>query len=274
MSIRLGTSGFSFPDWKGTVYPKDIKNIDMLRFYANELKFDSVEVNFTYYALPSEKSFISMQSKVPKEFVFVVKAFRGMTHDPFDTRIERRPSIMKAYEAARKFAGALAPLLSAKQLGCVLFQFPYFFPVSDESREYILKLRDFLTGIPVVVEFRNVNWATPETIKFLIGNKLGYCAVDEAKLAQLMPYNPEVTSKTGYLRFHGRNPNWFNAPLEERYNYLYSEEELKSFIPDIKKMANRCSDLFIYFNNCHQGFAVKNADIMRRLIAQHILNEV
>lgn len=271
MAIRLGTSGFSFVDWKGPVYPKEIKATGMLEYYARELKFNSVEINFTYYALPSEKSFISMQTKVPKDFVFVVKGNRGTTHDPFDKRIVKKPSIMKAYEDTKKFKSALTPLIAENQLGCVLLQFPYFFGPGEENKEYILKCRDILAGIPVVIEFRNREWANPEMLKFLSANKLGYCAVDEPKLERLMPYMPEVTSKTGYLRFHGRNNNWFNAPLEERYNYLYSEEELKAFLPDIIKMEGKCKDLYIYFNNCHQGFAVKNADIMRRLIAQYIV---
>jgi len=274
MPIYLGTSGFSFADWKGPVYPEKIKTTEMLEYYAKELKFNSVEINFTYYALPSEKSFKSMQSKVPKEFIFAVKGNRGTTHDPFDSRIRPKPSIMKAYEDTKKFAGALEPLLTANQLGCVLLQFPYFFQPGGENREYILKCRDLLTGIPVVVEFRNRDWANPEMLKFLSANKLGYCAVDEPKLDRLMPYLAEVTAKTGYLRFHGRNTNWFNASLEERYNYLYSEEELKAFLPDIKKMAGRCRDLYIYFNNCHQGFAAKNADLMRRLIVQYLLEEI
>jgi len=178
----------------------------------------------------------------------------------------RKPSIMKAYEDTRKFAGALKPLIAENQLGCVLLQFPFFFNPSDENKEYILKCKDILKDIPLVIEFRSTEWANPETLRFLSGNKMGFCAVDEPKLTRLMPYMPEVTSKIGYLRFHGRNNNWFNASLEERYNYLYSEEELKTFIPDIKKMAGKCNDLYMFFNNCHQGFAVRNANNLRRII--------
>ena len=268
MALRIGTSGFSFLDWKGKVYPKEIKTADMLSYYANELKFNSVEVNFTYYALPSEKSFMGMQKKVPKEFIFTVKGNRGTTHDPFDSRIRSKPSIMKAYEDTKKFASALKPLLAEKQLGCVLLQFPFFFRLSEENREYILKCRDILKDLPLVIEFRNTEWAVPDTLRFLSGNKLGFCAVDEPKLERLMPYMPEVTSKIGYLRFHGRNNNWFNASLEERYNYLYTDDELKSFIPDIKKMAGRCDDLYMFFNNCHMGNAAKNADNLRRLLKE------
>ncbi|MEI6846177.1 MAG: DUF72 domain-containing protein, partial [Candidatus Firestonebacteria bacterium] len=259
MAIRIGTSGFSFLDWKGTVYPREIKTAEMLGYYANELKFNTVEINFTYYALPSEKSFMSMQKKVPKDFIFTVKGNRGTTHDPFDPRIIPKPSIMKAYEVTKKFAAALKPLIEENQLGCVLLQFPFFFRPGEESREYLLKCRDLLKDIPLVIEFRSTEWANPETLQFLSGNKLGFCAVDEPKLTRLMPYLPEVTAKPGYLRFHGRNNNWFNASLEERYNYLYSEEELRAFIPDIKKMAGRARDLYMFFNNCHLGFAAKNA---------------
>ena len=79
--IRIGTSGFSFPDWKGTVYPLGIRDKDMLSFYEEELRFNALEVNFSYYTLPSQKSFMAMSKKTSKEFEFVVKSFKGMTHE-------------------------------------------------------------------------------------------------------------------------------------------------------------------------------------------------
>jgi uncharacterized protein YecE (DUF72 family) len=97
-------------------------------------------------------------------------------------------------------------------------------------------------------------------------NGIGFCIVDEPKLPKLMPYLPRVTSEIGYFRFHGRNPNWFNAPISERYSYLYSEEELKKFIPDIKDISQKTGKTFIFFNNCHAGSAAKNAAQMAKLL--------
>ena len=90
--------------------------------------------------------------------------------------------------------------------------------------------------------------------------------MDEPKLPRLMPFINKVTSDIGYLRFHGRNTNWFNSSLEERYNYLYSKDELKEFLPEIKKIDMNAKKTFIFFNNCHAGFAVKNAlDLLKLL---------
>ena len=258
--FRIGTSGFSFDDWKGPAYPADIKKPDMLAYYANELKFNTVELNFTYYALPSEKTFITMLEKVPKDFIFAVKGYRGFTHDPFDTKLGfKRPRMEKARQDLVKFASALKPLTDAKQLGCVLLQFPVFFKPGPASADFIMQCKYLLPGIPLVVEFRNNEWAIPETYRFLKSNNLGFCAVDEPQLPRLMPFVPEVTSDIGYIRFHGRNNNWFNASLEVRYDYLYKEGELKEFLPAIKAMAGKTKNLFMFFNNCHMGSAVRNA---------------
>jgi len=89
--------------------------------------------------------------------------------------------------------------------------------------------------------------------------------VDEPKLSQLMPYLPNATGPISYFRFHGRNLSWFKASREERYNYLYSEDELKSFLPSIHRIVHATEKAYIYFNNCHAGNAVKNALLLKQL---------
>jgi len=118
----------------------------------------------------------------------------------------------------------------------------------------------------LIIEFRSRDWAQPATFEFLKANKLGYCIVEEPKLNNLMPFINQATSDVGYLRFHGRNKNWFNAPVEERYNYDYSDDELKGFIPDIIKLFQQAHKTFLFFNNCHAGFAARNALRLRELL--------
>jgi uncharacterized protein YecE (DUF72 family) len=261
--IKIGTSGFSFPDWKGTVYPVGLRERDMLSFYERELGFNALEVNFTYYALPSQKSFLAMSQKTTKDFEFVVKSFKGMTHE---IRDKETGEILDNQEVFKKFKYSLIPLLEEGKLACVLAQFPYGFFPNKLSLDYLKRFREEMLDIPLVFEFRNQIWLKDQTFQFLERNKIGFCVVDEPKLPKLMPYLPKATSEIGYFRFHGRNPNWFNAPTSIRYDYLYSEKELKEFIPDIKDISKRTAKTLVFFNNCHAGSAAKNAAQMARML--------
>ncbi len=266
--LKIGTSGFSFKDWYGPVYPKGMNSAEVLSFYENELGFDCVEINSTYYSLVSQKSFESMEKKTGKDFEFVVKGFRGITHDPFDPRLKERPNLERVKENIDKFIFSLSPVRDKGKLGAVLLQFPVFFTPSNNNRDFILICKDKFGDIPVVVEFRNSGWAKDETFEFLRKEELAYCAVDEPKLPRLMPFIPEVTSDISYFRLHGRNRNWFGAGTDERYDYLYSEEELGHMLPEIKNMAKKAKKGYIFFNNCHAGQAVKNALTVKSMLTK------
>ena len=266
--IRIGTSGFSFKDWKGTIYPENLSSQDTLIYYQKELGFDCVEINATYYTLLSDKTFAGMEKKTTANFEFVVKGFRGITHDPFDKRLaDHKPDLETAMENVDRFVYSLQPIKEKDKLGGVLLQFPVFFYPARPFKDYILACKDKFEDIPLIIEFRNRAWAKAETFQFLKENDLSYCAVDEPRLPRLMPFINEVTSDIGYIRFHGRNRNWFNAPIETRYHYLYSNEELETFIPQIRQMDMKSKKTFIFFNNCHAGFAVKNALSLLNLLA-------
>jgi uncharacterized protein YecE (DUF72 family) len=263
--IKIGTSGFSFPDWKGTVYPAGIQERDMLSFYERELGFNALEVNFTYYTLPSQKSFAAMSKKTSKEFEFVVKSFKGMTHE---IRDKETGEMVDNQETFKKFKYSLIPLIEDGKLTCVLAQFPYGFFPNRGNFNYLQRFKEEMEEIPLVFEFRNQTWLKEGTFQFLEGNRIGFCIVDEPKLQKLMPYTPKATSEIGYFRFHGRNPNWFNVPTSVRYDYLYSEGDLKEFIPDIRDISQKTAKTLIFFNNCHAGSAAKNAAQMARLLVK------
>jgi len=265
--IKIGTSGFSFPDWRGVVYPKDIQPRDTLRYYEQELGFDTVEINFTYYTLPGLKTMEGLAKKTSEKFDFVVKAFRGMTHDPFDSRLEKRPESSEVKDTFGKFVYSMKPLMESNKLGAILLQFPVFFYPRSESKDYILQCREWLGNVPAVIEFRNRAWAKPETFAFLRENGLAYCIVDEPKLSRLMPFVEEITSSIGYLRLHGRNQNWFNVPTSERYNYLYSDKELREFVDPIRRIRQKAQKGYVFFNNCHAGAAARNALQMKSFLS-------
>ena len=263
--IKIGTSGFSFSDWKGTVYPAHIRDRDMLSYYEKELGFSALEVNFTYYTLPSRKSFEAMSQKTSDGFEFVVKAFRGMTHEIRDGETR---AWVDNQEVFKRFKYSLLPLEEKGKLTCVLAQFPYGFFPHRENLDYLERFKERMGDVPLVFEFRNQTWLKDGTFQLLKKNGVGYCIVDEPKLPKLMPYLPQVTSEIGYFRFHGRNPSWFNTPMSVRYNYLYGEEELKEFIPDIETISKATSKTLVFFNNCYSGYAAKNAAQMARLLLE------
>ncbi|MCX7966283.1 MAG: DUF72 domain-containing protein [Syntrophorhabdaceae bacterium] len=253
-NIYIGTSGFSFEDWKGEVYPKDIKNYEMLPYYEEKLGFNTLEVNYTYYALPSKKTMDSFYRRTSKDFTFVVKAYRGLTH-------QRDEYFKKTVELFKEGIDALHDKLKG-----ILFQFPYNFSPEKDSIKFLEEIKLKFNEYRVIIEFRNYRWFKDEYIELLRSLSLGFCIVDEPKIKGLMPFYPVLTSDTGYFRFHGRNKDWFNAPMAIRYDYFYSDEELKEFIPPIKEISKMAKDTFIYFNNCHLGKAVKNALRLKEML--------
>ncbi|MBM4341312.1 MAG: DUF72 domain-containing protein [Deltaproteobacteria bacterium] len=263
--IRVGTSGFSFPDWKGTVYPAGLREREMLSFYEKELGFNALEVNFTYYTLPSQKSFAAMSQKTSDDFEFVVKAYKGMTHE---IRDRETGELINNEETFKKFKYSLEPLRSKGKLAGILAQFPYGFFPNRENFGYLEKFKEEMGDVPLVFEFRNENWFRDTTFELLEKKGIGFCIVDEPKLPKLMPYIPRATSEIGYFRLHGRNPSWFNVPASVRYDYLYSEKELKEFVPDIQDISKKAAKTFVFFNNCHAGSAAKNAAQMAKLLSE------
>ena len=256
----IGTSGFSFEDWRGTVYPEHLKKADWLSYYEHELMFNTLEVNFTYYTLPSPRTMEGMSRKTSESFLFVVKAFRGMTHE------FKKNSSTAQKKLFGEFLHGLNPLITAGKLGAVLAQFPYSFYPTRDNLNYLQRFRDLIGDIPLTVEFRNKSWLQVATFQFLREHLMGYCIVDEPKLPQLMPFHPEATSSIGYFRMHGRNRRWFNVPTAVRYDYLYSLEELAEFLSPIKMIATVTEKAFVFFNNCHAGSAVKNAAQLLRML--------
>lgn len=248
--ILIGTSGFSYKDWIGEFYPEGMKTTDMLRYYARH--FPAVELDFSYYAMPAAKTMAALGRETPDGFYFCIKAHKSMTHEV---------SKESAREAFSQFLAAIAPLIEAKKLGCILLQFPWGFKKAPENSDYIRRLPELLSGLPAVVEFRNASWLEEDVFTLLQEEGLGFCVVDEPRLRGLVPPIVRVTSPVSYVRFHGRNAEkwWKHEEPWERYNYLYSEKELQEWLPRIKHMDALADITFVFFNNCHAGHAVRNA---------------
>ncbi|MCD6254467.1 MAG: DUF72 domain-containing protein [Thermotogae bacterium] len=261
--IYLGTSGFSFKDWVGTVYPQDIRRSGMLRYYALEWKFNAVELNFTYYAPLSARTAVSLLRKTPSDFVFTVKLPGPVTHEFWKTGDSPNTN-----DTLTKFLESLKPFDQEGRTKVLLAQFPWSFQNRPETVEYLKSLKTFIRSRDLAVEFRHGSWVDEKVYELMGSLHIAHVIADEPMLDALYPYIPRITSKIAYFRFHGRNPNWFHAFGSERYNYDYSEEELKSFAKDIKKAARSAEDVFIFFNNCFNGKAVLNGLTLRKLLQE------
>lgn len=260
--IKVGTSGYQFDDWFGTIYPPKLNPKDVLEYYATALGMDTVELNYTYYRLPSAFTSEAMARKVPDGFEFAVRSYSGMTHEIWD---EHR-NIKDTSEVFRQFIEGIIPLRESGKLGPVLLQFPYGFWPNRQTYDYLRRCREMLEGFDVVVEFRNSAWMRPSAFELLRELGFGYCMVDEPQIKGLLPLVPKATSSTAYLRFHGRNPNWFRASKDERYDYFYSEGELDEVLKKVKDVVKGAVKTYVYFNNCPRGQALQNALMFKRIL--------
>lgn len=253
--IRIGTSGFSYDDWKGEFYPKKIDKKDMLSYYARQ--FDTVEINSTYYAIPGAASFMAMSRKTPDSFEFVVKAHKDMTH-------AEKPD----EDAFDKFLGAIRPLQDEGKFGCMLAQFPWGFKNTPGNAVKLREFRDRVGELPTVIEFRNADWVNEDTFGLLKELDFGFCSVDEPALKGLMPRVAVATSEIGYVRFHGRNAKewWKHEEAYQRYNYRYTEEELSEWVPKINNLGDQTGKTYVFFNNHFQGKSADNAKMLARML--------
>ncbi len=202
--IVVGTSGYSFADWVGPFYPPGTRSGDFLAFYARH--FEVVEVNSTYYRIPTPRVMALMEQKTPPGFRFVVKLNQAMTHEG-----AREPALY------REFLGALEPLKDAGKYDGLLAQFPWAFRHGPEALAHLGALRERLPGEPLFVEFRHDSWNRPDLGPWLRERRLGFCAVDEPRLKGLMPPVTMVTTEDAYVRFHGRNArNWWSGGERQR----------------------------------------------------------
>lgn len=229
----------------------------------------------TYYRLPAESAVEGWAERTPPGFVMHVKAFGLMTRHPVklevipeDLRAEMpvdergrvdRPAREVRGEVFRRFLAALEPLRRTGKLGGILFQLPSYVVFRDHSLEYLEWARAQLGGDEMLVELRHRSWLDEdnraETLSFLERIGATYVTVDAPRSDEarnLVPTVPAVTSQTAYVRFHGRNLATWNrrgGSAAERFDYLYSEDELAEWVPTLRELAGRAQRAFALFNN-------------------------
>ncbi len=266
--IKVGASGFSYEDWVGPVYPEGMKKGDMLAYYSNELKFDIVELNDTYYTMPTVKGVEEMLTNVPDGFEFVVTAHRSMTRDIRD----RSGSYIRDEGAMESYLAGLEPMIDKGCLKCVLARFPLKFKKEEGAIAHLTWLSEKIWPLPLAVEFQGKEWLSQSVFDLLKRLKASYCVVDMPDIESLIRFTPVATAPLAYFRLHGRNKKWFNVPSHVRYDYMYNDSELKSFAGPIRKISSMSEETVVIFNNHFHGSAVANAVRLKEMLAVELGN--
>jgi uncharacterized protein YecE (DUF72 family) len=299
--VRVGISSWADPALieAGSFYPRRSMSAEArLRHYASV--FDVVEVNAAYYAIPDARAVARWVERTPPGFLFHVKAYALMTgHHPragtLPAELQRllpaapRRTPRGDYEAAafspaaldeafRLFRAALRPLAEAGKLGYLLFQLAPWVRYGRAALDYVASLGARLPGCRVVVEFRHRSWLpdhVDETLAALRGAGLGHVVVDGPVAAGSVPRLAVATAPTAVVRLHGRNAEGWRRQLRgeapavrEKYDYLYSEGELRALLPEIERLADEAEEVHVSFNNNNRDYPVRNALMLKRLLGQ------
>jgi uncharacterized protein YecE (DUF72 family) len=301
--VRVGICSWADPALieSGGFYPKRSMSAEArLRYYASV--FDTVEVNSSYYAIPDIKSTVRWVERTPLGFVFHVKAYALLTgHHPkpeslpaeLQALLPRQPGRTRRGEieaasfppeavnaAFRLFRAAVAPLADAGKLGYVLFQFAPWVHFDRARLDYLASLAERLPGWTIAVEFRHRSWFpehAAEALAALGDARLAHVIVDAPIGAGAVPRVTASTAPTAVFRLHGRNADgWLRQlrgeepAVREKYDYLYSEAELRELLPEIGRIGEEAEQVFISFNNNNRDYPVRNARMMQRLLGQPV----
>jgi uncharacterized protein YecE (DUF72 family) len=292
-TIRIGTCSWADEALSKWFYPPKLPPKERLAWYSEH--FDTVEVDSTYYRLPHESAVAGWAERTPAGFTMHVKAFGLMTRHPVKAevipedlraempiddrgRVDRPPRELRA-EIFRRFLAALEPLRADGKLGGILFQLPPYIVYKDSSLEYLEWAREQLGGDEMLVEFRHISWLDEEhraeSLAFLERIGAGYVVVDAPRsetARNLVPTVVATTSPTAYVRFHGRNLATWNkrgGSAAERFDYLYSDEELGEWVEPLRELAGQAEQAFAFFNN---NASSEDPDNPLRRVAQAATN--
>lgn len=250
--IRVGPSGWAYKDWNGIVYPEPRpRGFDPLRYIARF--FNTVEINSSFYGAPragtAKKWLESVNDNA--EFKFTGKLFQSFTHT-------RKPAPADEKDVKEGFE----PLMEAGRLGALLMQFPWSFKNDHENRAYVIDLTRRFREYPLVLEVRHSSWNQEGVLELLADLGVGICNIDQPLFKRSIRPDARVTSDIGYVRLHGRNyKQWFSpkATVRERYDHLYSIEELEPWVDRIRQISRDAKETYALANNHNVGKGPANA---------------
>ncbi len=305
-NVVVGTCSWTDKTMVERWYPRGVSSAEQrLRYYAE--RFDTVEVDSAFYAIPKPEYAVNWARRTPPGFTFHVKAYGMMTgHDVderalhpeladsgFEYRLTPRGRVRDPEErmverAFELFSESIAPLVEAGKMGGVLMQYPPWLTAVDREHRHRAMMRierdvALLAPVPVFVEFRHSSWVTglnlERTTRFLADRGLTLVSVDAPQLAgaHVMPPVTAATSAVGYVRFHGRNKGMWNArtaTAADRFDYLYTPEELAEWREPLVAMAEATERTWVMFNNCKYDYAPRNAREMAEILGDVVAPRV
>lgn len=262
--VRVGPAGWSYSDWAGYVYPSPRPKGFHEATYLAQF-FETIEINTSFYQpLQPEhaRQWIERVAANPR-FVFTAKLWQKLTHELSGLVSETSTPTISS-EDERAIRAGFDMLHEAGKLGAVLLQFPFSFHHSAETSAYLQVLLKHFADYPLAVEVRHASWNHPEVLAMLRERNVALCNVDQPIIGRSLTPSDGTTSSIGYVRLHGRRyDTWFSddpeVPAHERYNYLYSGEELAPWAERIRHVAERTKNTFVITNNHYLGKAVVNA---------------
>lgn len=261
MAYLYGTAGWSYADWEGRVYPSPKpRDFNPLAFLSRD--FDFVEVNTTFYRIPSLKLTQGWARKTENidGFSFWIKIHQDFTH----RRVLQKGEV-------ESFKNALQPLEEAHKLTGLLAQFPYSFKNDSRGLDFLKNLRDHFGEYTLAVEFRHRGWSRDEVLGFFRENRLVWVNIDQPVISQSLPLTDYITHpEISYFRLHGRNrATWFaDKGRDARYDYDYSALELIRIAEKIKKLKELAGKIFVSGNNHYKGSAVKNLKELKGILKE------
>jgi len=258
-TIRVGPAGWSYTDWEGTVYPPHGSRFDPLAYLASF--FDTIEINSPFYRIPPPthpKSWMRRVASNPT-LKFTTKIYRGFTHE----------SAKPSKEDVKSFRNYLDPFKESDRLGAVLLQYPWSFKNTPESIEKLERVFADFNGYPLALEVRHGSFQNDDFLRFLEQHNVSWVNVDQPMFSDSVKPSDTVTGPVAYVRLHGRNyEKWFaHSESWERYNYLYSKEELKPWVDRIERMV-RSKETYVITNNHFRGQAIVNAAELKEALGQ------
>jgi uncharacterized protein YecE (DUF72 family) len=270
-NIRIGVAGWSYKDWEGIVYPPKAKrDRHPLQYIAEFL--DMVEINTSFYGHIQPKlgkQWCQSASSVNPKFLFTAKLNQSFTHAPMAVVQPTSAATLKPRDEDERLAKAgLDSIASEDRLGAMLMQFPISFKNTEENRAYLHSLIRKFQQYPLALEVRHSTWNNEAVLAELAAEGVGFCNIDQPLLGRALAPTQHATSKTGYIRLHGRNyDQWFeHEQAHERYNYLYTEARLEGWKDRITNLSAKTDLTFVVTNNHFEGKAAVNAVQLKRML--------